>query len=384
MGETTGISWCHHTANPWTGCTKVSEGCKNCYAERDTLRWGLKVFGPKADRQMRAEPYWKQLPKWNREAIEACERRRCFIMSFGDIWEPRSELVAPRARMLGLIEECTSLDFLMLSKRIADAPTLLEEAGFGHWMRDGWPANALAMVSAENDKRLVERCELLVDIPARVRGLSCEPLLGQLNSLRTYLAMGDIHFAIAGGESGPRARPMHPMAAMGILADCAATGAAFWWKQWGKWVPGYVKGKKHCLVHIDGTFEDITDKAASEHPSAFLKPNFEGLYDDQVMHATGYTEGELGGQIVRQLPATRLIEVGRHQGRGCTWPKVLAGMKAGLVYHRALEGFGPNTVVYARVHAGTVQFWLPSEGAWKSEVPNDYDLTAQTWVEGGP
>lgn len=272
MGEVTGISWCHHTVNPWSGCTKVSEGCKFCYAERDTKRYGLDVFGPKASRQLRAEAYWKQVPKWNQAAIDAGERRRVFCMSFGDIWEDRPELRDHRARMLALVESCTSLDFLLLTKRPELAPRLLDECGYGHWMADGWPANAWAMVSAENNQRLNERCSVLVDLPARVRGLSCEPLVGDLLDIGKWLATGQIHWAIVGGESGARdqARPMQFEWALRIRQACRDYGAAFWWKQWGNHVPDGNGGMVFVGKKVDG---------------------------------------DLAGEICRELPATRLLEL---------------------------------------------------------------------------
>lgn len=288
MGKETGISWCHHTMNPWTGCTKVSEGYKFCYAERDTLRWGLQVFGPKADRQHRAEPYWKQVPKWNREAIEAGERRRVFLMSFGDFWEDRPDLEGPRSRSLAIIEECRALDFLVLTKRIEDAPRLLEAAGFGHWMRDGWPANVWAMVSAENDARLNQRAEMLLDIPARVRGLSCEPLVGELTSLGKWLATGQFHWAIWGGESGAQGRPMHPDWPIHGRVVCREHGVAYWWKQWGKWAPTGL----------------LPAGAKAEYPFPW-KDGVAG----PPMTRTSYFEGDLFGDCPRELPKTRLLAV---------------------------------------------------------------------------
>lgn len=284
MGKETGISWCHHTCNPWTGCTKVSEGCKFCYAERDTRRWGLDLFGPKKERQQRVEPYWLQVPKWNREAIEAGERRRVFLMSFGDFWEDRPDLMVPRVRMLHLVEQNTALDFLILSKRVADAPRLLKAAGFSHWMQNRWPSNAWAMTSAENDARLNERMPALLDLPADVRGVSCEPLLGALPSLGMWMVTGMLHWVIAGGESGGQARPMHPVWARGVRDAALRNHVAFWWKQWGKWVPADDGPKAGYML--------VTDDGHGQH-----------------MRPTAYTEGELDGEVIQQLPNTRLRSV---------------------------------------------------------------------------
>lgn len=97
MGKSTGIEWTHHTWSPWWGCTKVSEGCRNCYADSVSTRWGYKIWGPNADRRFFGNKYWNDPIHWNREAAAAGERRRIFP-SMCDPFERREDLVEPRKR----------------------------------------------------------------------------------------------------------------------------------------------------------------------------------------------------------------------------------------------------------------------------------------------
>jgi len=117
MGENSKIEWTTHTFNPWWGCTKVSEACKNCYAETWAKRVGQKVWGPKAERRTMSENHWKQPLKWNRDTENTTERPRVLCASMADVFEDRPELAAPRARLFELIEATPNLDWLLLTKR---------------------------------------------------------------------------------------------------------------------------------------------------------------------------------------------------------------------------------------------------------------------------
>src|ERR1035441_204320 len=107
MGKDSAIEWCSHTFNPWRGCEKVSPGCKNCYAERLSVRNPavLGVWGADGVRAMASESYWQQPAAWDRAAKNAGERRRVFCASLADVFEDRPELVEPRARLMALIVE---------------------------------------------------------------------------------------------------------------------------------------------------------------------------------------------------------------------------------------------------------------------------------------
>src|SRR6185503_17561043 len=96
LGENTGISWTHHSFNPWIACAKVSEGCKNCYAETlATGKMGLNVWGSDAHRHV-TKTTWRQPNKWQDEARRLGERHRVFCASMADVFEDRSDLVEPR------------------------------------------------------------------------------------------------------------------------------------------------------------------------------------------------------------------------------------------------------------------------------------------------
>ena len=132
MAEKTGISWTHHTFNPWWGCTKVSPGCKNCYAETFASRYGFDVWGPGKARRTFSLAHWEEPLKWNRDAELAGERRRVFCASMADVFEaeaPAGEL----ARLWALIRLTPWLDWLLLTKRAERiAESLPDDWGEGY------------------------------------------------------------------------------------------------------------------------------------------------------------------------------------------------------------------------------------------------------------
>lgn len=96
MGEKSKISWTHNTFNPWWGCQRVSPACEHCYAESfATVRMGLPIWGPKAERRLFTDKHWTEPLKWNKAATKAGERRRVFCASMADVFESRPELVEP-------------------------------------------------------------------------------------------------------------------------------------------------------------------------------------------------------------------------------------------------------------------------------------------------
>lgn len=234
MGEVTGISWTDHTFSPWEGCLKVSVGCDACYAEarnerfNDGAHWGPPATTP---RLLRSPNYWKQPERWNREALKAGVRRRVFCSSLSDVFEDHPGVVADRIRLFSLIERTPALDWQLLTKRPENMARLAPRS----W-ETRWPDNVWAGTTAENAEMLARRAPYLRQIPARVRFLSCEPLLGPLDNLEEELApemFALIHWVIAGGESGPRARPFDMMAARQIVGVCDELGVACFVKQMG-------------------------------------------------------------------------------------------------------------------------------------------------------
>lgn len=249
MGKDSKIEWCHHTFNPWIGCTKVSAGCAHCYAETMENRWG-RGWGPAAPRRRTSKDYWKQPAKWNKAAAELEVRHRVFCASMADVGEDLPELVEIRRDLSVIIEQTPNLDWLLLTKRPENLKRL-----FARWDSTmpggGWPPNVWAGTSVEDQERADLRIPLLRQVPAAVRFLSCEPLIGPITfrpSAHTLEDMvklstnGDgsrpmmldgIHWLIAGGESGPGARPMDHEWPRYLLKQAKEAGTAFFMKQMG-------------------------------------------------------------------------------------------------------------------------------------------------------
>ena len=227
MGKDSGIEWTHHTFNPWWGCEKVSEACANCYAETWAKRIGQSLWGRKAPRRFFGDNHWREPLKWNAEAVRSGERRRVFCSSMADVFEDRAELDIHRARLWDLIAATPMLDWLLLTKRPEHVEACVP------W-GDSWPENVWLGTTAENQKWATVRVATITKIPARVRFLSCEPLLSEVD-LTPWLE--DIDWVIAGGESGGKARPMELGWARSLRDQCRAAGVAFHFKQWGNWRP---------------------------------------------------------------------------------------------------------------------------------------------------
>lgn len=231
MGENSKIEWTTHTFNPWWGCTKVSEACKHCYAEAWAKRVGQDVWGPKAGRRFFGATQWAQPLRWNQAAEGDGPRPRVFCASMADVMEDREELAAERAKLWPLIEATPNLDWLLLTKRPQNVKRLV---GWGAH----WPSNVWLGTTVELQARAEELLPHLETIPAAVRFISAEPLLGPL-SLGRWLG-STINWVITGGESGPKARPASPAWFRSILSQCEAAEVPFHFKQWGDWVPGDV------------------------------------------------------------------------------------------------------------------------------------------------
>ncbi len=245
MGENSKIEWCHHTFNPWLGCSKVSPACQNCYAEAWAKRTGIVRWGDSAERRKTTENYWRQPLKWNAEAARSGERKRVFCASLADVFEDREELKPWRRELMALIRLTPYLDWLLLTKRPEHINRLLREAtpmGSQQYQRANlWLGTT---VESQNEVRRIDR---LVNCRqwARVLFLSCEPLLSGIDLFPWLHAVDDfgghdynmgIDFVIAGGESGGHARPSHPDWFRRLRDQCVEAGVAFHFKQWGEWI----------------------------------------------------------------------------------------------------------------------------------------------------
>ena len=262
MSENSKIEWTDHTFNPWEGCQKVGPGCDHCYAETRNARFagGQAVnWRPGAPRRRTSPATWAMPRRWNAQAdaflAQHGRRQRVFCASLADVFD---NAVDPqwRADLFTLIHQTPNLDWLLLTKRIGNVVPMLAELAHGNdhdlTLLDMMPLpnvwiGATIVNQAEADRDIPK----LLAVPARVRFLSMEPLLGPVNLERPlpgpdldqgggskicqpWLIQSGIHWVIVGGESGPDARPMHPDWARSLRDQCNAAGVPFLFKQWGE------------------------------------------------------------------------------------------------------------------------------------------------------
>lgn len=318
MSETTAIEWCDSTFNPWIGCTRMSPACDDCYAARSTPARALGVvWGPHEARRRTSAGNWALPLRWQAQAdqfmAEHGRRRRVFCASLADVFD---NAVPPewRADLFKLIEATPNLDWLLLTKRIGNAANMMFVARGGHLppLPNFW-LGATVVTQAEADRDIPK----LLATPARVRFLSMEPLLGPVD-ISPYLAdfdlgrgtgWGNLHWVIAGGESGPQARPSHPDWFRSLRDQCAAAGVPFLFKQWGAWwevasderdpetgdhnlvdVPSVAAIERFdaatdCLVAPDGhafkTLDDLPDGIRCRHMTRLGKKAAGRLLDGQ-------------------------------------------------------------------------------------------------------
>jgi len=230
MAENSKIEWTDHTFNPWIGCTRVSPGCVHCYAETLNNRRGWTQWGPRGERKRTSD--WRKPVTWNRKAEAAGTRARVFCASLADVFDPHPS-IAPewRLELFTIMEGTPSLDWQVLTKRPENVMDMVPH----HWTT-GFPPNAWIGTSVEDQRRADERIPHLLRIPARVRFLSCEPLIGPVDFFRGPMDWGlltGLHWVIIGGESGPGARPFNIKWAGEIVAQCRAAGVAPFVKQLG-------------------------------------------------------------------------------------------------------------------------------------------------------
>jgi protein gp37 len=214
MPTRSNIEWTEMTWNPVTGCTKVSQGCKHCYAERMARR--LEAMGSDRYRNgfnVTLHPDLLDVPRRWRQA------RIVFVNSMSDLFHDDIPL-AYIQRVFATMRDCAHHTFQVLTKRSERLAELAPQLP--------WPKNVWMGVSVE-DARVIHRVADLQSVPAAVRFLSLEPLIGPLEAL----PLNGIHWAIVGGESGPRARPLRKEWVTSIFRQCRAARVPFFFKQWG-------------------------------------------------------------------------------------------------------------------------------------------------------
>ncbi len=217
MATATKIEWTDRTWNPVTGCTKLSPGCKHCYAE--TMARRLKAMGACAYEHGFEVTLHPDRLEW---PLERRAPTVWFVNSMSDLFHaevPDSFI----NRVLDTIRRSPQHTYQILTKRADRLPTFFASRAV--------PSNVWLGVSVEDRKYGVPRIEHLRNVAASVRFLSVEPLLQDVGELD----LRGIHWVIVGGESGPRARPMKPEWVHNVKRQCEAAGVAFFFKQWGAW-----------------------------------------------------------------------------------------------------------------------------------------------------
>ncbi|MCR9095063.1 MAG: phage Gp37/Gp68 family protein [bacterium] len=226
MSTRSRIEWTELTWNPTVGCTKVSPGCKHCYAE--TMAGRLKAMG---------SPAYKQGFRLNtvRERLSEPTRRRkptvYFVNSMSDLFH-QGVSDAFLDDVFGVIADCAHHTFQVLTKRSGRMERYFRSRKV--------PPNAWLGVSVEDQRYGIPRIGHLREVSARCRFLSVEPLLEELGELD----LAGIHWVIVGGESGPRARPMKPEWVDSVRSECERQSVPFFFKQWGAFGPDGVRRSK--------------------------------------------------------------------------------------------------------------------------------------------
>lgn len=223
----TAIEWTEVTWNPTTGCDRISTGCDNCYAL--TLAKRLKAMGAAkyqvdGDARTSGPGFGVALhPETLNDPYRWRQPRTVFVNSMSDLFHAKVPLSFIRD-VFAVIAETPQHTYQVLTKRSARLPKLADKLD--------WPDNLWMGVSVENTEALF-RIDHLRETPAAVKFLSCEPLIGPLDGID----LTNINWVIAGGESGPRYRPIHLDWVRGVRDDCTAAGVPFFFKQWGGRTP---------------------------------------------------------------------------------------------------------------------------------------------------
>lgn len=280
MSTTTGIAWTDHTFNPWWGCVKVSPACDSCYAERDAHRYGFaegggngpELWGKGTERRRLSDAHWRKPLAWNEAARAAGRPALVFCASMADVFEARDDLDPERARLWELIEATPWLRWQLLTKR----PEQVRRRVPARWLDEpgnlrcdrcgasaslplgmscpdhrpsatGWPPHVWVGTTVEDQQRADLRIPRLLEIPAPVRFLSIEPMLGPVDlapwidrhpenyadQVRgvpvTYSS--PIGWVIVGGESGPGHRPFDLVAARDVVLMADLGGVPVFFKQ---------------------------------------------------------------------------------------------------------------------------------------------------------
>lgn len=262
MGENSGIQWTDHTFNIVWGCVEKFEvidgnrrqdpACQNCYARSFAKRVGQDVWGADKPRRVLTGA-WSQPAKWNREAKAAGKRAKVFCSSMADVFEDHPTVAEQRERLWPLIHQTPWLDWQLLTKRPENIMGMVPDS----WRGGLFPDNVWIGTTVADQPYADLRIPILLAVPARVRFLSVEPMLGpiDLSNLVRTMSVGEHHYSalecdvdpeddewngrtvnwiIIGGESGPKARPLNVDAAADLVQQCRSAGVPVFVKQFGE------------------------------------------------------------------------------------------------------------------------------------------------------
>ena len=290
------IGWCDRTVNPIVGCTKVSEACDNCYAESMAFR--LAAMGQKKYRAVIShDGKWNGRTAFEPEALKKLPKKgkRIFVTSMGDLFHEsvafedidkvlRAMILAKQHRFILLTKRTRRMRdyFRDLADNTNGGPQrLLKMSGYQSihgailGLRRGNPiSNIIGMGTVENQRRADERIPDLLETPLQTRGISIEPMLGEID-IERYLTLSPsaafeagkvtsampawtrigayaLDWVICGGESGPRARPTHPGWVRSLRDQCQAARVPFFFKGWGAFAPDTTLGYGDGYQFDDG------------------------------------------------------------------------------------------------------------------------------------
>ncbi len=250
MAKNSQIEWTDHTFNPWTGCTNISPGCDNCYAEAWSKRSGHVRWGNNP-RKRTTDQYWKAPTIWNGRAdlFEAAHgrRQRVFCASLADVFDNQAD-PKWRAELFSIIKATPRLDWQLLTKRPQNIAKMLP-ADWGAGYENVWLG-----FTAEDQQRFDQRKHFIERIPAAVWFVSYEPAIGPLRISPTDPSPD---WLIVGGESGHNARSMDPQWVRDVLADCAERGVAGFFKQWGSYQNNPLIKEQNLSVEEAKTIDDF-------------------------------------------------------------------------------------------------------------------------------
>lgn len=325
----TKIEWANEVWNPVTGCTKISPGCKNCYAERMAKRLKGR-FGYPADDPFRVTLHPDRLGdpyKWKKpRRIFICSMGDLFheeinnpepYIEFGEFYEGTYEHLEFVGEVLSTIADCSHHTFMVLTKRPQNIKLAIQYTkengrywpqtpkqiapGFTFNRSDDYLPNLWIGVTAENQEMADERIPILLDIPAAVRFVSVEPMLGPVD-LENYLGLD---WVICGGESGPGARPMHPDWVRSLRDQCVEAGVPFFFKQWGEWSPKLPMVAEFNKMALFNYRDNLDEPMYLRDLEPDRQANWaEGGPDDTLLYKSGKkTAGRLlDGRIWDQMP----------------------------------------------------------------------------------